>query len=162
MQDESRRGQHRAFYIDELAWIKSREIDESADPGAAGGTTATGAASVNGGALGAGGQDAPKDPKTRFIPVPPDAAATKPKCPICQEEWSSIWKDEVQDWVWMDAIKIGGRVYHATCYEEVNRGVGLSAQQPKRETPTPDSVLGKRKGEADGKDPRTKLKKEEL
>ena len=158
MQDESRRGQNRAFYTDELAWIKSREIDESADPTTASGR-ANGAVGASGGAVGAGGIEVPKDPKTRFLPVPPDAAATKPKCPICQEEWSSIWKDEVQDWVWMDAIKVGGRVYHATCYEEVNRGIGTGLQQPKRETPTPDSVLGKRKGNAEGRDAKMKLKK---
>ncbi|KAI9657024.1 MAG: hypothetical protein M1821_003190 [Bathelium mastoideum] len=181
LQDEARRGQHRAFFADELAWIRARELDESADPAAAdGGGRGSGAGAANGavgggagGAAGGGGgrgggdaqgsglgRDAARDPKTRFIPVPPDAAAARPKCPICQEEWSSVWKDEVQDWVWMDAIKVAGRVYHATCYEEVHRGVGLGAQPMKRETSTPDSVLGKRKGELEGRDGRTKMKKE--
>ncbi|KAF2232061.1 hypothetical protein EV356DRAFT_525389 [Viridothelium virens] len=164
MQDESRRGQNRAFYIDELAWIKSREIDESADPNAGdngSGQLANGAVAADGG-TGTAGKEGTKDPKMRYIPVPPDAAATKPRCPICQEEWKSVWRDEVQDWVWMDAIKVGGRVYHATCYEEVNRGLGVGTQAPKRETPTPDSILGKRKGEIEGRDVRMKLKKEGL
>ena len=41
----------------------------------------------------------------------------------------------------MDAIKIGARVYHASCHSEVKKDGGST---PLR-TSTPDSVLGKRK-----------------
>ncbi|KAI9711216.1 MAG: hypothetical protein M1820_002203 [Bogoriella megaspora] len=184
MGDAARRGQNRAFYSDEMSWIKTKEIDESADPtttttttaagAGAGGASATSnlgavaAAGSNGATTRGGSSGASTDPKLKFILVPPDAAATKPKCPICQEEWKSIWKDEVQDWVWMDAVKVGGRIFHATCHEEVSRGwVGgggggmgiLGTQPPKRDTPTPDKVLGKRKGESpDSRTVRAKLK----
>jgi hypothetical protein len=46
------------------------------------------------------------------------------------------WLDEAQEFVWMDAIKIGGRIYHASCHSEV-----------KRDGATPEPVLGKRKNE---------------
>ena len=121
-------------------------------------------ATSGGVANGGGGprEAAARDPKLRFIPVPPDAAATKPKCPICQEEWVTVWKDEVQDWVWMDAMKVGERVYHATCYDEVNRGGGLGPQPMRRDTSTPDSVLGKRKGDVEDRDGKMKLKRDGL
>ncbi len=51
------------------------------------------------------------------------------------------WNDEAQDFVWMDAVKIGARVYHASCHAEVQKDGGST---PLR-TSTPDSVLGKRK-----------------
>ena len=41
----------------------------------------------------------------------------------------------------MDAVKIGARVYHASCHSEVKKEGGNT---PLR-TLTPDSVLGKRK-----------------
>ena len=41
----------------------------------------------------------------------------------------------------MDAVKIGARVYHASCHAEVKKDGGST---PLR-TGTPDSVLGKRK-----------------
>ena len=41
----------------------------------------------------------------------------------------------------MDAIKIGARVYHASCHSEVKNAGGNT---PLR-TVTPESVLGKRK-----------------
>lgn len=52
-----------------------------------------------------------------------------------------VWNDEVQDFVWMDAMKIGTRIYHASCHSEVKKEGGTT---PVR-TSTPDSVLGKRK-----------------
>lgn len=41
----------------------------------------------------------------------------------------------------MDAIKIGSKVYHGTCYAELKKDGAIT---PLR-TPTPESVLGKRK-----------------
>lgn len=54
-----------------------------------------------------------------------------------------VWKEEVQDFVWIDAIKIGSKVYHASCYSDLKRDGGNT---PSRIS-TPDSVLGKRKAE---------------
>ena len=84
---------------------------------------------------------AKNDPKNKFIPVPSDSTLANAPCPICQEKFDMSWNDEVQDFVWMDAIKIGGRVYHATCHAEVKKDGGNTPQR----IATPDSVLGKRK-----------------
>lgn len=87
---------------------------------------------------------AKNDPKTKYISVPSDNNLSSLPCPICQEKFDTSWNDEVQDWVWMDAEKIGSRVYHASCYAEFKKDKGDS---PSRRDSTPDSVLGKRKAE---------------
>lgn len=81
------------------------------------------------------------DPMNKHIPVPSDPALTNQPCPICQEKFDTVWNDEAQDFVWMDAMNIGSRIYHASCHAEVKKEGGNT---PLR-TSTPDSVLGKRK-----------------
>ena len=54
------------------------------------------------------------------------------------------WLDEAQEFVWMDAKKVGDRIYHASCYAEATKDVNT---QIKRGTPEPAVVLGKRKAE---------------
>jgi pre-mRNA cleavage complex 2 protein Pcf11 len=56
------------------------------------------------------------------------------------------WLDDAQEFVWMDARKIGDRIYHASCYAEATKDGGNS--QVKRGTPEP--ILGKRKAEVSG------------
>ena len=46
----------------------------------------------------------------------------------------------------MDAIKIGGRVYHASCHAEASRDGGKNGTLSRNLTPDP-LVLGKRKAE---------------
>lgn len=41
----------------------------------------------------------------------------------------------------MDALLVGGKIYHATCFEEYSKGAGIPMPS------TPDSVLGKRKAD---------------
>ena len=55
-----------------------------------------------------------------WLPVPEDSAKVNNMCPICQERFEMKWLDEAQEWVWMDAMKVGERVYHASCHKEVN------------------------------------------
>ena len=44
----------------------------------------------------------------------------------------------------MDAIKIGARIYHGSCYAELKKDGGNTPLRTSR-TATPESVLGKRK-----------------
>jgi hypothetical protein len=85
----------------------------------------------------------PNDPHLKGLP-----------CPIDQEPFVSFWSDELQEFIWTDAIQIGDRIYHASCYRQA------MADRAKAATPigttgsarisTPDSVLGKRKAEVGG------------
>lgn len=129
-------------------WIKNREIDEQDEDGG----------NKNGGQADGGqlGSNLKKDPKKRWIPVPNDPALASLHCPICQEKFETVWLDEAQEWVWMDAVHAGGRVYHASCHEEATKDREVT---PVRNV-TPEPLLGKRKAvDADLSDP-VKVKRE--
>ena len=134
MNDASKRAHYRSWYVGELEWIKSRDdpegnlLDSSTSPTSGGLNITTSSAA---------------DPKTKYIIVPTDQTLANQPCPICQEKFTASYSDEVSDWVWMDAIKIGPRVYHATCHEEIKKN--SSRENTPVRTGTPDTVLGKRK-----------------
>jgi pre-mRNA cleavage complex 2 protein Pcf11 len=153
MTESSRRAQNRSWYVDERVcllhlftvrvlsltysqdWIKSREAGDengAADPQ----STTEGTAGVDG--------NAKQEPPKPWIRAPNDATLRNTPCPICQEKFESTWSEDVQDWIWQDATKVGSRVYHASCYAEVTKGPAPTSQT---RTGTPDSVLGKRKAE---------------
>lgn len=141
MAEAAKRAQNRSWYVDERDWIKSREVgdDQSlADAEVSGDSVA-----------GVDGSSAKKGPPKQWIHAPNDATLRNTPCPICQEKFESTWSEEVQDWIWQDAAKVGNRVYHASCYSEVTKdGPGpAGGNTPIGRTSTPDSVLGKRKAE---------------
>lgn len=121
-------------------WIKSREVGD--EQGAVEPESATNGAA---GADGAFKQEPPK----QWIRAPNDATLRNTPCPICQEKFESTWSEEVQDWIWQDAVQVGSRVYHASCYAEVTKDDPgpVRGGTPQARTGTPDSVLGKRKAE---------------
>ncbi|KAF3053719.1 hypothetical protein E8E11_011693 [Didymella keratinophila] len=126
--DAAKRGVHRSWYMSEKDWIDYREVDET--------THATSAASTN------SVTKPKKQAKDRYVPVPQDPVLQHAPCPICQEKFDTQWNVDANDFIWMDALQIGGKIYHATCFEEYSKGAGIPMPS------TPDSVLGKRK--ADG------------
>ncbi|KAJ5576308.1 hypothetical protein N7535_003234 [Penicillium sp. DV-2018c] len=135
MSESTRRAQNRSWYVDERDWIKSREAGD--ENGAADTQpTAEGAAGVDG--------NTKQEPPKPWIRAPNDATLRNTPCPICQEKFESTWSEDVQDWIWQDATKVGSRIYHASCYAEVTKGPAPTNQT---RTGTPDSVLGKRKAE---------------
>ncbi|KAI9670143.1 MAG: hypothetical protein M1817_004480 [Caeruleum heppii] len=77
----------------------------------------------------------PSNPRNQWVPVPPEPSMANSTCPICQEKFDMVWLDEAQEWVWMDAVRVGPRIFHASCHAEVAQG----------NSGTP--VIGKRKAE---------------
>jgi pre-mRNA cleavage complex 2 protein Pcf11 len=75
----------------------------------------------------------------QYLAVPDDPALANSVCPICQEKFEMKWLDEAQEFVWMDAKKIGERIYHASCHAEATKDTIKLL--------TPEPVLGKRKAE---------------
>lgn len=126
--DAAKRGVHRSWYMSEKDWIDYREVDET--------TPATDAASNNSAAK------LKKQAKDRYVLVPQDVTLQHAPCPICQEKFETQWNVDANDFVWMDALQVGGKIYHATCFEEYSKGAGIPMPS------TPDSVLGKRKADA--------------
>lgn len=92
---------------------------------------------------GAASSSVASKPKLQYLPVPDDPALASSLCPICQEKFEMKWLDEAQEFVWMDARKVGERIFHASCYAEATKDVSNA----KRSTPEPAGVLGKRKAE---------------
>lgn len=125
--DAAKRGVHRSWYMSEKDWIDYREVDET--------TPVTDAASTNSVAK------PKKQAKDRYVLVPQDVTLQHAPCPICQEKFETQWNVDANDFVWMDALQVGGKIYHATCFEEYSKGAGIPMPS------TPDSVLGKRKAE---------------
>lgn len=136
MLEAEKRGQNRSWYVDERDWIASKEYEDDEGPLDANGISVNGAVSA-------------VKKKVDFVQAPTDPVLRSLPCPIDQEPFKSEWSEEVQDFIWKDAIQVGGRYYHASCYAEVARGRdkdGGSTPALGR-TATPDSVLGKRKAE---------------
>jgi pre-mRNA cleavage complex 2 protein Pcf11 len=128
--DAAKRGIHRSWYISEKEWIEYREIDET--------TPASDTATTNSVAK------PKKQAKDRYVSVPQDTMLQHAPCPICQEKFETQWNVDANDFVWMDALQVGGKIYHATCFEEYSKGAGIPMPG------TPDSVLGKRKADVGG------------
>jgi pre-mRNA cleavage complex 2 protein Pcf11 len=95
-------------------------------------------------ATGSEAANAVKVPKLQYLPVPDDPALANSLCPICQERFEMKWLDDAQEFVWMDAIKIGDRIYHASCHAEAKKDGGST---PAHQRGTPEPVLGKRKND---------------
>ncbi|KAK2873436.1 hypothetical protein FQN49_002377 [Arthroderma sp. PD_2] len=140
MNEAAKRSQNRSWYLDERDWIKFREFEDD-----------IGADDASVSASKPNGEDASgkKAEQQRWIHAPNDATLRNTPCPICQENFESTWFEEAQDWIWRDAIKVGNRIYHGSCYSEVTKdgGTGTNPDTPRGRTSTPDSVLGKRKAE---------------
>jgi pre-mRNA cleavage complex 2 protein Pcf11 len=148
MIEAEKRGQNRSWYVDVRTWIKSTEVDDE--------IVEEGTASAN--------TSPTKKQQQDFVRVPSDPTLRSMPCPIDLDPFKSEWSEEVQDFIWKDAVLVGGRYYHASCYREAKEardkdagnttplGAGLR-------TSTPDSVLGKRKAEqeANGAASRVKL-----
>jgi pre-mRNA cleavage complex 2 protein Pcf11 len=127
--DAAKRGVHRSWYIPEKEWIEYREVDETAPNQSSHSSSGNNTAKPK------------KQTKDRYVSVPQDVTLQQAPCPICQEKFETQWNVEANDFVWMDALSVGGKVYHATCFEEYSKGIGIEMPG------TPDSVLGKRKAD---------------
>jgi pre-mRNA cleavage complex 2 protein Pcf11 len=121
MIEAERRGVSRSWYVDEREWIASREVDDDQE--------AENTTKRENGAAKVVTQD--------WVPAPMDPSLRNATCPIDQEGWTSEWSEELQEFLWKDAVVVGGRYYHASCYRDVMKGRS-------ERLATPDSVLGKR------------------
>ena len=80
--------------------------------------------------------------------MPSNAAFAHAPCPICQEKFEPKWLVEANDFVWMDAMQVGAKVYHASCWTEYIKG--LKQDMPAGDAFSAlDAVSGKRKADED-------------
>nr|POE53457.1 uncharacterized protein c4g9.04c [Quercus suber] len=141
------RGQHRNWFYDEIDWIHMTDFDPSTT------TVADATANANNNSV-TKKQQAIEE---RFVRAP--AGMTKNTCSICFEDMKSSYSEELQDWVFTNAVVYNKKIVHATCAEEIKKSAIptsasslatalASAQTNQRgRSATPDSSLGKRKAE---------------
>lgn len=98
--------------------------------------------------------EADKGPE--YIAVPDPSSGTNTVCPICQDKFENKWLDTAQEWVWLDAVLVGGRAYHASCHAEATRDREGTPVMSRR---TPEPVLGKRKAETSISSPKLRALK---
>lgn len=94
--------------------------------------------------------------KKQYVVVP-NASETHRVCPICQEELKYVWHDETDEFVWMDAKSVGGRIYHASCHAEasLDRATGGGDSR----SGTPDVAGTKRKADVSFSMPRKNMRR---
>lgn len=95
----------------------------------------TGDGEAGGKSDGTGGQAGgkPKGPEDLWIRAP--AGVTKLQCPICYEDMRSSHPDDLQDWVFMNAVYNNGRAVHATCLQEMTGSLPGLQQAQQKQTP---------------------------
>ncbi|EQK97618.1 mRNA cleavage factor complex component Pcf11 [Ophiocordyceps sinensis CO18] len=139
--ETERRGTHRSWYVDQQDWVRSREVVDSDHVAAP---------------EEASKQAAEADKGPQYIPVPDPSGGVNNVCPICQEKFENKWLDTAQEWVWLDAVLVGNRAYHASCHAEATMD-HESAPVVSRRTPEP--ILGKRKAETSMSSPKIRTMK---
>ncbi|CAG8975550.1 hypothetical protein HYALB_00005618 [Hymenoscyphus albidus] len=141
MREAEKNGQHRSLYD----WIKSREVE--------GDSVTVPNEGLNGSGIASSSVDS--KPELQYLPVPDDPALASSHCPICQEKFEPKWLYNADEFVWMDARKVGDRIFHASCYAEATKDLSSIL---KKATPEPAGILGKRKAEDDQVAYRSKIK----
>ena len=148
MVEAESRAQNRSWYVDEREWIASKEYDD--DDGQSEGLLAVGHNAIN-----SQGVQKIED----YVRAPSEPTLRGEPCPIDLEPFKSEWNEELQDFIWKDAVSIAGRYYHASCYREYMHGrekdkdhAGTITPIGAGRTSPPDSVLGKRKAEVGSND----------
>ncbi|KAJ6256592.1 hypothetical protein Dda_8457 [Drechslerella dactyloides] len=159
--DSSKHAQFRSWYVGEEDWIKFRE-DEEYSSVVAGSQTAQ-ASDQN---PAAATQEASSE---NYVPVPNDPALSNITCPVCKEKFATVLHPDTEDWVLMDAIQSGGRIYHASCFAEISKETAASASSAaaaaaaisRGSTPDNNTIgRGKRKADQDLASIINKIKKE--
>ncbi|CCG82769.1 putative MRNA cleavage factor complex component Pcf11 [Taphrina deformans PYCC 5710] len=100
LREHSVRTQSRALYLSETEWINFTLATDNAQDQTNPSSNKT------------------VDPSTATIPKPSDPALQDSVCPICKEPFDTDWDDTNEQWVWKNAVDIGGTAFHSTCHAE--------------------------------------------
>ncbi|KAK6347041.1 hypothetical protein TWF696_007123 [Orbilia brochopaga] len=111
--DSAKHAQFRSWYVGEEDWIKFREDEEYSSATAAGQTARTSDQNTV--------STAQESNSQNYVPVPNDPTMSNITCPVCKEKFATVLHPDTEDWVLMDAIKSGGRIYHASCFAEISK-----------------------------------------
>jgi len=139
------RGHSRSWFVGVEDWVHDMSVDVK------GKGRADGVRPMNAKAA-AAAEVAKRDADLRaqFIVVPRGEEAKPVACPICKESFKSEWVEEVEDWVWRNAVLKDERVYHATCHAEAANGLAQRLRSElaslRSHSSTPEAVGAVRAG----------------
>lgn len=57
----------------------------------------------------------------KHVVVPESAVDMSFQCPICKENVTGLYDEELGEWVWKNAMEVNNKYFHATCYYEAAR-----------------------------------------
>lgn len=97
MRQDEGRAQNRRWYLAEHLWVAGEQKEEKEEKVVAVDMDAV---------------------RKQWILAPSSASKKKQLCPICTGGFNTELSDEAEDWVWTDAVQVGDKVFHATCYAE--------------------------------------------
>ncbi|XP_030636860.1 pre-mRNA cleavage complex 2 protein Pcf11 isoform X2 [Chanos chanos] len=61
-------------------------------------------------------QEAAKEKEFQSVRAAPDVVDES--CEICQEQFETYWEEEEEEWHLKNAIRVDGKTYHPSCYED--------------------------------------------
>lgn len=130
------RGQSRAWFDPIPRWVRSGFDDDMHDV----------AKAVDAFDLEEPGQERALREKVAasYVSVPLDAEVAVRPCRICQEKFQSEWSEDVEEWIWRNAVLIDGVYYHASCYysaKSVSDSVQAVAVTATAATVSPEASL---------------------
>jgi len=130
------RGQSRAWFDPIPRWVRSGFDDDMHDV----------AKAVDAFDLEEPGQERALREKVAasYVSVPLDAEVAVRPCRICQEKFQSEWSEDVEEWIWRNAVLIDGVYYHASCYysaKSVSDSVQAVAVAATAATVSPEASL---------------------
>ncbi|KAJ2959091.1 hypothetical protein NQZ79_g5384 [Umbelopsis isabellina] len=125
--ERAKRGLSRSWFVTEDEWINGVDIE----------TTNQHApifADEHGQNGGTGGSSQTKkkideaDADAHMVVVPSDSQG-KP-CPICGEQFITIWNDSEEEWMYKNAINVNGTIYHASCHADASGNMEIEIAIP--------------------------------
>jgi len=85
-----------------------------------------------------------------YVPVPDGSELASHPCRICKEPFQSEWSEDLEEWIWRNAVLIEGNHYHASCF--------YSAKSMSEVVHAARSTTNVKQGEEDDEDMQRKRK----
>ncbi|KAH8118317.1 hypothetical protein DFH11DRAFT_1502332 [Phellopilus nigrolimitatus] len=65
--------------------------------------------------------------RASVVMVPPGDEAKSINCPVCKESLKSEFREDDEEWVWHNAVRVKDKIFHATCHAEMVASAKLRA-----------------------------------
>ncbi|KAL5508043.1 PCF11 [Sanghuangporus vaninii] len=117
------RGHSRSWFISINDWISEPLTDVK---GKGREELTTSRANTDSKPNGSGKRDA--ELRSSVVVVPPGDEAKSISCPVCKETLKSEFREEDEEWVWQNAVKVKDKIYHATCHAEMATSATLASK----------------------------------